>query len=206
LSGRSDKRVFTTLRGLADVILVGARTARAERYHRLRPRPEHAERRAATGQPAAAIVAVVSGRLDLDLDGPLFAGGGAGPTLVFTCATAPAERLSAVRRRAEVLVVGDERVDVGGMVDALTARGLRRVLCEGGPALLGQLVTVGRLDELCLTVSPQLHAGDAPRILTGPAVQGRRLELGHLLEEDGFLFTRYVVLAGEAVAGPGRQP
>ena len=50
----------------------------------------------------------------------------------------------------------------------------------------------GRLGELCLTMSPQLTAGDAARVLNGPAMAPIPLRLGHVLEEGGFVFLRYV--------------
>jgi riboflavin biosynthesis pyrimidine reductase len=194
LSGPADKRVFATLRALADVVLVGAGTARTERYRPLRPRAAYADRRAAAGQLPAAAMAVVSGRLNLPADSPLFAEQGVAPTLVITCASAPRRRLATVRRLAEVVVAGDDVVDAGAAVDALEARGMPRILCEGGPGLLGDVAAAGRLDELCLTISPQLRGGDAPRIVSCPDLDpALRLDLVHLLEEDGFLFTRYVV-------------
>lgn len=83
-------------------------------------------------------------------------------------------------------------VDPGRAVRALAERGYTRLLTEGGPRLLGQLVAAGVLDELCLTVAPMLTAGDAQRIAGGPAVTlPRRFTLKSMLEEDGFLFTRY---------------
>ena len=90
-----------------------------------------------------------------------------------------------------MLVAGDEHVDLPAALDELAGRGLARVLCEGGPTLLADLVASGRLDELCLTVAPQLVGGDGPRILAGPELDVR-FSLGHLLEDDGVLFTRYV--------------
>ena len=194
LSGEADKRVFGVLRALADVVLVGAGTARTEGYGPVDVRPSYAARRASARQLPAAAMAVVTARLDLDLDGPLLGANGAAPTYVVTTSDAPADRLAEVRRWAEVLVAGRDRVDLGAAVDALVERGLRRVLCEGGPRLLAQLVAAHRLDELCLTVSPLLLAGDAPRILTGPLLDPPvRLRLASLLEEDGYLFTRYAV-------------
>ncbi|MGB8942495.1 MAG: dihydrofolate reductase family protein, partial [Streptomyces sp.] len=74
----------------------------------------------------------------------------------------------------------------------LAERGLTRLLTEGGPRLLGQFVAAGALDELCLTVSPMLTAGDAQRIAWGSALAvPERFVLASLLEEAGFLFTRY---------------
>ncbi|MYS07084.1 pyrimidine reductase family protein, partial [Streptomyces sp. SID6041] len=74
----------------------------------------------------------------------------------------------------------------------LAERGLRRQLTEGGPRLLGQFTAAGVLDELCLSVSPTMTAGDAQRIAGGPATAvPTRFALASLLEQDGFLFTRY---------------
>jgi riboflavin biosynthesis pyrimidine reductase len=67
------------------------------------------------------------------------------------------------------------------------------VLAEGGPSLNGQLVAAGLVDELCVTIAPQLVSGSAERIAHGPAaVPAGSLELAHVLEDDGFLFCRYV--------------
>jgi 5-amino-6-(5-phosphoribosylamino)uracil reductase len=83
-------------------------------------------------------------------------------------------------------------VDPGRAVHALAELGHTRLLTEGGPRLLGQLIAADVLDELCLTVSPMLTAGDAQRIAGGPSVTfPRRFTLSSMLEEDGFLFTRY---------------
>src|SRR5260370_879463 len=62
----------------------------------------------------------------------------------------------------------DESVSARGAIDALAGLGCRRILTEGGPALLGQLVAAGLLDELCLTISPLLEGGHAARITTPP--------------------------------------
>lgn len=195
LSGRADKRIFHLLRGLADVILVGAGTVRVERYSAMRPRPEWEPLRNTAGRPPAPHVAVVSRRLDLDLSIPLFA---AAPpdarVIVLTAASASAERRRAIERIADVVVAGEEWVDLGRAVDELAARGHPRVLCEGGPQLLAQIAARGRLDDLCLSVTPLLTAGDAPRVLNGvPLAEPSRLHLAHVLEEEGHLFLRYTV-------------
>jgi riboflavin biosynthesis pyrimidine reductase len=67
------------------------------------------------------------------------------------------------------------------------------VLVEGGPTLLGSLAAAGRLDELCLTWSPLVVAGDGPRIAHG-APAGLQLRPAHLLEADGLLLGRWIVL------------
>lgn len=194
LSSDADMRVFGILRALADVILVGAETARQEGYRPAKARAAFAARRAADGQPPAPAIAVISRRLDLDFDAPLFAAPSV-PTLLLTGAGAPRAALDRARAAgAEVVVAGDgDGVDPARVVRELAARGHARLLHEGGPRVLAQFAAAGVLDELCLTVSPLLTGGDAPRIMNGPGVTPpARYVPRSVLEEDGFLFTRYV--------------
>ncbi|MDG4861304.1 dihydrofolate reductase family protein, partial [Streptomyces sp. T-3] len=152
-----------------------------------------AERRAAAGQGPAPAIAVISANLNLDFSLPLFTSPLV-PTFLLTGAQAPAERVrDAKEAGAEVVIAGDgPGVDPALAVRALGERGLTRLLTEGGPRMLGQFVAAGVVDELCLTVSPMLAAGDAQRIAGGPALAvPQRLALASILEEDGFLFTRY---------------
>ncbi|MFJ3223874.1 pyrimidine reductase family protein [Streptomyces sp. NPDC086783] len=193
ISCAADMRIFGTLRALADVIVVGAETVRQEGYRPARAREDFAALREAAGQGPAPAIAVVSARLDLDFSLPLFASPLV-PTLVLTGAAAPADRITAAGKvGAEVVIAGDGAgVDPVRAVAALAERGMNRLLTEGGPRLLGQLIAAGVLDELCLTLSPMLTAGGAQRIASGPPVEvPRRFELASLLEEAGFLFSRY---------------
>ncbi|MFE9832620.1 pyrimidine reductase family protein [Streptomyces halstedii] len=193
ISCAADMRIFGTLRGLADVVLVGAETARREGYRPARAREAFAARRAAAGQGPAPVIAVVSAGLDLDFSLPLFVSPLV-PTLVLTGAGAPADRVRAAREAGvEVVVAGDGAgIEPARAVAELVARGHTRMLTEGGPRLLGQFVAAGVLDELCLTVSPVLTAGSAQRIASGPGVKvPERFSLTSLLEEAGFLFSRY---------------
>ncbi|MEU8759925.1 pyrimidine reductase family protein [Streptomyces sp. NPDC048659] len=193
LSSEADMRIFGTLRGLADVIVVGAETVRQEGYRPARAREAFAARRAAAGQGPAPVIAVVTASLDLDFSLPLFASPLV-PTLVLTGAQAPADRVAAARAAGvEVLVAGEGRgVEPERAVALLAERGLRRQLTEGGPRLLGQFVAAGVLDELCLSLSPTMTAGGAQRIAGGPSVEvPRRFAVVSVLERDGFLFTRY---------------
>jgi riboflavin biosynthesis pyrimidine reductase len=191
LSAAGDKRIFGILRVLADVVLVGAGTARAEKYKPARPRPALAPLRA--GRPAIATIAVISRSLDLDLTTPLFTD--APPdarTIVITCAAAPADRQEAAAKAADVIVAGEEDVDLAAALTALANRGLGRINCEGGPHLLGQIAAEGLLDELSLTLSPALAGPGAGRITAGPAFPARPLALAQVLAEDAYLFCRYL--------------
>jgi riboflavin biosynthesis pyrimidine reductase len=192
LSGPADKRVFGVLRGLCDVVLVGAGTARTEGYRALKARPTYAEHRTRHGQRPAPVLALVSGSLDLDPAGELFTG--AERTVVLTSTTADASARARLAEVADVIVTGTDRVDLSAGIDALVALGLPRVLCEGGPHLLADVVAAGRLDELCLTTSPRLVGGAGPRIVADLHLDDVvDLELAHLLEDDGNLFARYLV-------------
>jgi riboflavin biosynthesis pyrimidine reductase len=198
LSGEADEQVFAMLRAITDVILVGAGTARAERYGPVRPESEGLRWAwLRDGRTPSAPIAVVTRALDLDLASPLL--GGAPPharTIVITTEAAPAERRDAAARTAEVIVAGEAMVDIKAALDALAGRGYQRVLCEGGPHLLAQLTAEDLLDELCLTLSPLLAGPGADRIVAGglplPGVGGEAFTLKHALEAEGFLLCRYV--------------
>lgn len=185
-----DQAVLGVLRALADVVLVGAGTARAEGYHLLRPRPAFADRRAAAGQRPAAVVAVVTRSGTLDDVKDLFLGGAG--SLVVTSARAPLARLRDLAGDDHVIVAGDDDVDPARAVAALAERGLRRVQLEGGPSLLGLVAAAGRLDELCLTWSPLLVAGEGSRIAHGPPAE-LRLRPAHLVASGDMLLGRWLV-------------
>jgi riboflavin biosynthesis pyrimidine reductase len=194
LGGPGDRAIFRILRGLADVILVAAGTVRAERYKPHRPTDEVRARRVARGQSPTAPIAVVTATLALDVDTPFFTEAQARP-IVFCPATADADRRRELEAVADVVPVGEERVDLRRALAELGRRGVRVVLSEGGPSLVGQLVEEGLIDELCLTLSPWMVNGLSPRVAYGaPATDGpARFDLARVLEGDGgFLFLRYV--------------
>lgn len=192
LSSDGDRRIFGILRGLADVILVGAGTARTEGYGPARPRESWQKLR--QGRPSSPPIAVVTRLLDLDLSGALFTGApGHARTIVITTEAAPADRRARAAENAEVVIAGKERADPATIISALAGMGFTRILTEGGPRLLGQLTTAGMVDELCLTVSPMLVGGDACRVVTGALTpEPWRLRLAHVLEQEGSLFCRYI--------------
>ena len=164
LGGPGDRAVFSVIRGLADVILVGGATVRAEHY----------------GPPRRAdqTIAVVT-RGEMDWTTPLFASGSGMAVLPEDGPPVPVRAIRA----------GHGRVDLPAAVALLPGD---VVLAEGGPSLNGQLVAGGLVDELCVTIAPRLVSGTAERLAHGPAAAPADLELAHVLEDDGFLFCRYV--------------
>jgi riboflavin biosynthesis pyrimidine reductase len=191
LGGPADKGLFAVLRSLADVILVGAATVRAEGYGPVRLDEGARSRRSRLGLPAVPPIAVITHTCRLDWASVFFTDAEQRP-LVVTVASAAATARERAAQVAEVIVAGDSEVDLVDAVHALAARGHDNVLAEGGPVVAAELAAAGLLDELCLTLSPLLAGGDAHRILAGTALAPPlRLELGHVLEAAGSLFLRY---------------
>jgi riboflavin biosynthesis pyrimidine reductase len=164
LGGPGDRAVFNALRNLADVIVVGAGTARAERYG---PPKRPGQR-----------IAVVTRTAALDFDSALFRSGAG---FVVTTLDAPAVPVDAVRAGRDEVDLATALEQIGGSV----------VVCEGGPTLNGQMLAHDLIDEWCLTVSPTLVGGGGARAITGAPEHATALRLIHLLEEDGSLFARY---------------
>jgi riboflavin biosynthesis pyrimidine reductase len=189
LQSPGDQRVFRTLRALADVVLVGSGTASAEGYGPVGPDSSLGRLRTRLGRPPTVPIAVVSRRASLAPGDRLAVPG----TLLVTCAATDAGRRAALADAGvDVVVCGDDDVDLPRALDELAARGLEQVTCEGGPQLLRTALAAGVVDELDLTIAPAL-VGAAARLLDRPLDDVVRTELRQLLEEDGVLFARYAV-------------
>ncbi|MBM6591688.1 pyrimidine reductase family protein [Brevibacterium sp. RIT 803] len=187
-----DKQLFALNRASADVILVGAGTARTEVYG---PAEDDAQwRHLRENRSPTAPMAVVSHSLDLDFSASLFTEAPrSARTILITCADAPARAHAQAAEVAEVIVAGQSSVDLSAAIAELRSRGFARIVCEGGPQLFADLLQAGGVDELCLTRSPTLVAGTETRILRGaqfdPPVE---LELKTLYgTDDGFLYLLY---------------
>jgi riboflavin biosynthesis pyrimidine reductase len=191
LGGPADKRYFDLLRRVADVVVVGAGTVRAEGYGPLRVSDESARWRSQHGLPEHPVFAIVSGSLDLDPASRIFTEAPVRPIVVTTEKAQGVDAFADVADVADVIVAGAEHADVPAMLAALTERGLVRVLCEGGPSLFGSLLAVDRVDELYLTVAPRLEAGDARRDANGDIPQPRHLTLRTVLRSGDTLLLTY---------------
>ncbi|EYR62711.1 deaminase [Actinotalea ferrariae CF5-4] len=194
INGAADHRVFDVLRGLADVILVGAGTARAERYRGPRTPPPLVPARRASGQADHPPLAVVTGRGDLPAalldDEPR--------PWVFTVPEAPFLGHLRAHLPKDRLHLHEGGVDPRRVLDTLAGAGLVRVLCEGGPRLLADLVAADVLDELCLTQTPAVVGGPATRVVHGQrwADPVRAARPAHLLHADGVLIGRWLLERG----------
>ena len=190
LGSEGDHVVFRAIRAVADVILVAAGTVRSENYRPVRATEDIRTARIARGQTPVARLAILSRHLDFDFDADLFTSDI--PPLLLTTNAAPPSALRRAEAITEVVRFDGDRVDMAAAVRALGVRGANIVLAEGGPTLNGQLHDAGLIDELCLTLSPMLVGTDAARVIDGAALNLQRLALDRVLEEDGWLFLRYV--------------
>lgn len=190
LGNDADRALLRELRAEADAVLVGTGTLAAERYANLLD-DEARERRLAEGRPAHPVVATISRRLDLPVgDAPIFSEPGV-PISAFAEAGAEPAQPPAVAAQLEVVAL-PAPITMRAVLDALRRRGVHGVLCEGGPSLLRRLVAEGLLDDLCLTVSPLLVAGEAASILEGDALpEPARLTLRDVHRAGDHLFLHY---------------
>jgi riboflavin-specific deaminase-like protein len=186
LSTEIDRRLFHHLRTQADAVMVGAGTAREERYGRMTKNDELSKKRVAEGRAAEAVAVVVSGRLDLPPDLPLLNE----PEQTVLIATGSEAELPGLGAHVEYARVGD---DLPRLMAELHQRGVRSVLCEGGPTLNSFLFAAGIVDELFLTLNPKLLGGAAAlTIVAGrELVEPLELDLVSVAEAEGELYTRW---------------
>lgn len=188
ISSPVDGQVFDSVRRLADAVLIGAGTLRAEQYGPMRSVEADAERRRKAGQALAPQLAVVSGSLDLPWDLPVWSGSTLTP-LVLTGPSPDFDALELAQRHSTVLTCTD--LEPATLLDALTHRGLRRIVCEGGPTLLEAVVRADLLDEADITLAP-MFAGTAKTPRTSGLAGVARFEMAHLVAAESYLMARYV--------------
>jgi riboflavin biosynthesis pyrimidine reductase len=130
---------------------------------------------------------LVSNRLELPWDAGLFTDGD-GEVVIFTASEdEPPKTATPV-----TVVRHPDGVDLDRALEwLLNERGIRSVLCEGGPTLHGRLREGGLADELFLTIAPKIAGGEGPRVLEGALPDVDQVELAWLLESEGELFARY---------------
>jgi riboflavin biosynthesis pyrimidine reductase len=191
LGGPADKALFAVLRALTDVVLVASGTMRAEGYGPATLPEAVQAARVARGQRPVPEIAVVTRTCHFDWASPFFTEAVERPVIVTVGAADPA-LVARAAEVADVVVAGDDDVDLARAVAALGERGAHTILAEGGPTLNGDLARAELLDELCVSLSPMLASGDAKRIIAGSTLDTlERLDLHSIAEQDGYLFLRY---------------
>ncbi len=188
ISSDVDSAVFDSVRRLADAVLVGAGTLRAEQYGPMQANADDVAQREQAGQAPAPQLVIVSGSLNLPWELPVFSESTLTP-IVLTTTDADPTALATAREHVTVLELDD--LEAATVLDTLTARGLRRIVCEGGPSLLEAVVAADLLDEADITVSP-LFAGTSHTPRTHGLDEVVPFTLAHLLTAESFLMARYL--------------
>jgi riboflavin-specific deaminase-like protein len=191
----TDTEMLQRLRTRVDAVMIGAGTMRAERYGRIVSDPNLRAYRERTGLAHDPLGVIVSNRLELPWDAGLFTDGG-GRVVIFTASNEdPPETATRVK-----VIRHPDGVDLADALAWLrTERGIRSVLCEGGPTLHGRLREGGLADELFLTIAPKIAGGEGPRVLEGALADIDNVEIAWLLQSESELFARYRGIT----AGPG---
>lgn len=191
LGGPADKAVFAAIRSLPDVIVVASGTVIAEDYRTAQTSPDMQARRVALGQSPIPRIAIVTQSLGIDPGHRVFAG--SVKPLVITSSSSPESARATLATVADIIVAGDETVDLDAALVELADLGANTVLLEGGPTLNGAFVDADLIDELCLSFAPLLLGGDSPRIVDRSAnTAPHQLRLDRILHQDGYLFHRYL--------------
>lgn len=195
LGAAGDRALFHLMREMADVIVVGAATVRVENYSGAQLGLAARQARQQRGQAEVPPIAVLTRTGNLDHDAKFFHRTEATPLILTSTAAVrdTAERFGGLAHVLDASGADPESVDPARALELLADRGLRRVLTEGGPGILGMFTAADLLDELCLTIAPVLVGGDADRIVTGPGHVHLPLTRRHVLADgQGYLYTRYI--------------
>ena len=152
LSNDADFDRVDEMRSCSDAILVGAATVRND-DPRLQVRsPARVARRRTEGRPAQPTKVTVTGRAKLDPEARFFTVG-TGPKLVY-CASDTVEMAAGQLSALATVVDGGRPVEMRRVCEDLHARGVRRLMVEGGGQVHTQFLTEGLADELQLVVAP----------------------------------------------------
>ena len=182
LTNKADRRILGVIRELSDVVLLGATSIRVEGF----------------AIPKRARLAIVT--MTGDLSGHRIEPGDA-PSVIVLCPLSASSAVRATLGDAQVVelplesgvAAGAPRIAAPTLIAALRGLGLSSIVCEGGPALAGQLLTAGLVDELCVTTSPKI----TPNFLAafgGDVLLPIDLDLAQLiLGDDGSLFARWMI-------------
>ncbi len=190
LSSEADRQVFRWLRASADIVLVAAGTARAERYGRASLPEELRAHRAATGRAEVPRLCLVSRSLELPGDLPLLEGDGPTPLVAHPADVSARELPPGVEPLPVPGPPGE--VDLSALLELLASEQQADVvLCEGGPSLLGAFHRADLIDELFVSVAPRMVGGDRLGLLGGTEPINRPLRLHRLMTDDDMLFCTY---------------
>jgi 5-amino-6-(5-phosphoribosylamino)uracil reductase len=195
LSNADDLDRVDAVRADCDAILVGANTIRLDNPRLLVRSQRRQNLRVARGLPASPMKVTITSRGDLDPAARFFAVDGTDK--IVYCASAAVDKTRERLGSGATVVAGGELVDCTVVVADLAARGVRRLLVEGGASIHTQFLTAGLADELHLVIAP-FFVGDgrAPRFVTEgrfPWHPDRRARVAEVRQIDDVVLVRYAL-------------
>jgi len=195
LSNEADFDRVDEVRAGADAILVGAATVRND-DPRLQVRsPTRVARRRTAGRPAQPLKVTVTNRAKLDVEARFFTVG-SGRKLVY-CASDTVEMAAEQLSRVATVIDGGRPVRLRRVSEDLHARGVRRLMVEGGGEVHTQLLTEGLADELRLVVAPVFVGHPEATRFVGagrfPFSDGRRARLVESRPVGDVVLLRYAL-------------
>ncbi|WP_282779775.1 MULTISPECIES: dihydrofolate reductase family protein [unclassified Nocardia] len=193
LSNSADFDRVDRLRAESDAILVGAETLRRDNPRLLVNSAERRAARVSAGRSEYPLRVVVSAKGELDPELRFWHSGG--ERIVYTTEAGAVRLGDRVTRAATVISLGGV-VDFAALLDDLGARGVERLMVEGGGAIHTAFLSAGLADEMLMAVAPIL-VGDsaAPRFLRSAAYPGgphRRLRLAEVSQVGDIALLRYL--------------
>lgn len=191
LGGPADKQVFSAIRAVPDVILVGSGTVIAEDYRRPQTPVSVQEQRVERGQRPLPRIAIVSGSLSIDPGHGVF--DPQARPIVITHAQAPTPKRQALSEVADVITAGEDTIDLALALKSLANDGANVVLLEGGPTLNAAMAAEDLVDEMNVSFAPRVVGGNGSRMLRGNHMHApHNMVLDRALHQDGYLFLRYL--------------
>jgi len=176
LSNKQDRILLRHLRSLCDVILVGAETVRKENY---KVPANNGERQVR--------LAIISESLNFSSDLEIMKQNEVKP-IIYT--SNELHRKSEVNEFAEIVYI--DNFSVKKVIDHLQINSLQTVLCEGGPSVINQLTKYDLIDEINLTISPQMVGVPDEYSIEGAPLTPKLMRLQRVWELEGYLYCSWV--------------
>jgi 2,5-diamino-6-(ribosylamino)-4(3H)-pyrimidinone 5'-phosphate reductase len=185
ISGNNDFLRVDRIKAESDAIMVGIGTVLADNPSLTVKSDERKGRRRAEGKEENPVRIVVDSAARIPPNADILHKG-RGKRIIAVSARAPPEKVRELEFVADIIEAGEREVDLAALMERLHAKGIRRLMVEGGGTLIGSLFAQGLVDEFCTFVGNMIIGGeDAPTPADGA---------GFVAEED---FPRLTLVSAE---------
>lgn len=190
ISGSLDFDRMDELRATSDAVMVGIGTVLSDNPSLTVKSRERREKRRRDGKDENPLRIVVDSLARTPIDADIFKKGD-GKRIIAVSQSAPPERAKQLGKYAEIISVGEKTVDMEKLLEDLKARGINRLMVEGGATLNWGLISAGLVDEIYTFIGNIIIGGkNAPTLVDGDGCAGEFCKLGLIsceTLEDGIL-------------------